>query len=439
MAQRPRVLLIAEACNPEWVSVPLVGWSMASALREATDVHLVTQIRNRAALLRAGLIEGVDFTAIDSEAVARPLWRLAAALRMGDGKGWTTIQAIGALSYVYFERLVWRHFQEDLRTAKFDVVHRLTPLSPTINSSIAKKCRTLGIPFVLGPLNGGVPWPEAFDAERRQEREWLSYLRSVYKFLPGRRSTMDADAIVVGSRYTQSELPPQAIDRSIYMPENGIDPNRFWLQAKHAGGKLRACFVGRMVPYKGPDMALEAALPLLRAGKMTLDFVGDGPLLDSLKRDVDRAGVQEAVRFHGWLDHGRVQQILAQSTLFLFPSIREFGGGAVLEAMALGVPPLIVDYAGPGELVDSSTGFKVPLGTRAEVIDSLRSKLEILAEEPDMLRLAGTRGRLQVQSNFIWARKAEQMLKVYDFARGQGSLPHFFGDAPRVIASDVTG
>ena len=432
---RPRVLLIAEAANPEWVSVPLIGWSLAQALGRVADVHLVTQVRNREAILRAGLVEGRDFTAIDSEAFARPLWAIGERLRGGGGKGWTTMQAINALSYPHFERLIWRAFGADIRAGRYDIVHRVTPLSPTISSPLAAKCARAGVPFVLGPLNGGVPWPRAFDAERRQEREWLSYLRGAYKALPGRRRSLThAAAILVGSRHTESEMPGPVRPRSVYIPENAVDPARFTRQARPAGeGPLRAAFVGRMVPYKGPDMLIEAAAPLLKAGRMELDMVGDGPMLPGLKAQADALGVAQAIRFHGWMVHEAVQDVLADAHLLAFPSIREFGGGVVLEAMALGLPALIVDYAGPAELLAGGGGWRVPLGNRAAIVAGFGAELDRLKRDRAALAEAGRIGLERVRAQFTWDRKAEQVSQIYDWVMGERD------DRPEPLAGDATG
>lgn len=420
MTDRPRVLLIAEAANPEWVSVPLIGWSLAQALREVAEPHLVTQIRNREAILRAGLVEGQDFTAIDSEAIARPLWALGSKLRMGDGKGWTTLQAINALSYPHFERLVWRKFGPELRAGAYDIVHRVTPLSPTIASPLAAKCARIGVPFVLGPLNGGVPWPRAFEAERRKEREWLSYVRGAYKAWPGRkRALKKASAIIAGSRHTAAELPAELADKTIYLPENAVDPARFSRGAAPAGATpLRACFIGRMVPYKGPDMLLEAARPLLQSGRLQLEMIGDGPLLPALTSSAEGL---PGITFHGWLAHEAVQDVAATTSLLAFPSIREFGGGVVLEAMAMGLAGLIVDYAGPAELLAPGTGWKVPLGDRAAIVAGFRAELSRLADAPEEVTAAGTRAREVVARAYTWPRKAEQVSQIYQWVLGQRS------------------
>ena len=158
-----RVLLIAEAANPDWVSVPLVGWSLADALLRCVDGHLVTQVRNQSAIERTSLSQDA-FTAIDSERIAKLMWRVGSSIKGGWGKGWTTLTALSAPSYYYFEYLLWKQFGDAIRRHEFDLVHRITPLSPTTPSLLAGKCRAAGVPFVLGPLNGGVPWPKAFDA-----------------------------------------------------------------------------------------------------------------------------------------------------------------------------------------------------------------------------------------------------------------------------------
>lgn len=415
--KQPSVLVIAEAANPEWVSVPLVGWSLSHALRNVANVHLVTQVRNRDAIVRAQLSETEDFTAIDSEALARPMNKVAKVLRMGSGKGWTMTTAINAISYPYFERCVWREFGDRIRAGEFDIVHRVTPLSPTINSLIARRCAALGVPFVMGPLNGGVPWPAGFDSERRREREWLSYIRGVYKMLPGRAGSLNATAaIIAGSRHTANEIPAKHQHKVIYLPENAIDPSRFnRTAAQDVSGPLRACFIGRMVPYKGPDMLLEAAAPFLREGQLVLDMIGDGPMMDTLRAQADTLGITKTVCFHGKLPHQQVQDVAARANLLTFPSIREFGGGVVLEAMSLGVVPVIVDYAGPGELVDAQTGYKVPIGGRNEIIENFQSLLGQIIANPDDLPAIAKAAQQRVQEYFTWDAKARQVAKIYDW------------------------
>lgn len=431
MSRRYRVLVIAEAANPEWVSVPLVGWSMANALREVADVHIVTQIRNAPAFERAGLKPGIDFTAIDSEALAAPVNRFANRIRGGIGKGWTTEMALFALTYPYFERLVWKRFGQAIRRGEYDIVHRVTPLSPTAASSIAGKCARAGTPFVLGPLNGGLPWPAAFSAERHKEKEWLSYVRSLYKLLPGRRGTLAAArAILAGSKHTRSEFPAEFQDKVIYMPENGLEPDRFNAQADYpTGGPVRLCFVGRLVPYKGADMALDAAGDLLRQGRAHLDIAGDGPMLDELKAKVEREGLSHAVTFHGWVAHQQVQSIMARCSVLVFPSVREFGGGVVLEAMALGLVPVVVDYGGPGELAALGHGMAVPIGTRDEVVAGTRKALQTLVDDRAEIPALGRAARQWAIDNLTWPAKARNMAKIYAWAAGdEPKKPTPYGD-----------
>jgi glycosyltransferase involved in cell wall biosynthesis len=415
-----RALLIAEACNPEWVSIPLEGWSHSRAIASLTDTHLVTQIRNRDAILRAGLVEGRDFTAIDSEPAARPAYALASLLRGGKGKGWTTTTALSAAAYPYFEHLLWQKFGPRIADGEFDLVHRLTPLSPTIPSPIAQRCRDAGVPFVLGPLNGGVPWPAGFDASRRREKEWLSYIRDAHRFLPGYLQTRRcAAAILIGSRDTWRQMPRGFRGKCFYVPENAIDPQRFTATRERKPERpIRAIFVGRLVPYKGADMLLEAATPILKSGAMTLEIIGDGPQKADLAETIRREDLGQSVKLIGFVPHAELQKWLAGADLFTFPSVREFGGAAILEAMAMGAVPMVVDYGGPGELATPNTGFLIPLGSRRRIVEHLRRLLSDVAASPQSLAARSESARLRARRHFTWEAKARSVVQVYRWVRG---------------------
>ena len=368
---RIRALVIAEACNPEWESGPLVGWSHANALREVADVHIVTQSWNRPALVRAGLVEGRDFTGINTEPLLRPVERLIRRIS-GPNKGWAMMTGLTIPAYMWFEHLTWRAHGRDLRAGRYDLVHRVTPVNSVVPSLITGALRRAGVPFVLGPLNGGLPWPAGFPGLRRREGEWISHLREGYRLVPGYRSTRRrASAIMVGSLNALNDLPRHWHDKAVYVPENGIELSRFPRPVprspqSYANRPLRAVFLGRLVPYKGADILIDAAAPLLAEGHMTLDIIGFGPEREALEATVAQRGLAAHVRFLGKVSHHDVAALVGAADVFTFPSVREFGGAVVLEAMAAGVVPVVVDYGGPGELITPACGFGIPLGTRDE-------------------------------------------------------------------------
>ena len=239
--------------------------------------------------------------------------------------------------------------------------------------------------FYFGPLNGGLPWPKGYGDIRRKEKEWLGYVRDLYKILPGYRSTRkNAKAIMIASGATWDQMPKEHHHKCIYIPENGIEAERFAIPVEHTHSlPLKVAFTGRLVPYKGADMVLEAAAPLIKEGKVVLDIIGDGSEMPRLKEFVAREKLEAGVKLAGWVEHTQVHKRLSQSDVFAFPSIREFGGAVVIEAMALGLVPIVVNYGGPAESVTSSTGYTVPIGTRAEIIEALRKVLQELVANPD--------------------------------------------------------
>jgi glycogen(starch) synthase len=140
-----------------------------------------------------------------------------------------------------------------------------------------------------------------------------------------------------------------------------------------------------------------------------------------LRETAARLGVDGAVRFHGWLDHRKVQEVAAGCAVLSFPSIREFGGGVVLEAMALGLVPIVVDYAGPGELIDASVGFKAPVGDRAAVVAGFRDALGAALDRRAELPAMAARARRLVSEHYVWSRKARRIVDIYSDVIADGA------------------
>lgn len=161
-------------------------------------------------------------------------------------------------------------------------------------------------------------------------------------------------------------------------------------------------------------MLLEAAAKFITNGTFELHIIGDGPQRALLEAMVDRLGIRSGVHFHGWVPHIKVQDTLRTCDFLALPSIKEFGGGVVVESMALGVAPIVADYAGPSDLVDDNTGIRVSFHDEKSLVEGMEDAFRFIIHSPHILDTLGTAGRKKVLEKLTWEAKASQIIAVYD-------------------------
>jgi len=418
-----RILLLAPGSDPDGITGPLIGYSHGEALARLHAVTLVIRRQNEEALRR----RQTPFRAI--EAVNLPwLDRIYAWCFRRIFRNNYRSQVLTAFNYLFclaFEWGAWRQTRSRIRAGEFDVVLRLLPISAVMPSLFAFFLRRGPIPFVIGPINGGLPWPSGFSQAEKQ-KEWISGLRNFYRFMPFARSTYrNAAAILAASSHTYDEFASYR-DKLFFIPgENGINPGLYTDASRNSprGDKLELIFVGALVPYKACDLALRAAASLLQTGRARFTIVGDGPERGNLEQLSRSLGIEKVVSFCGMLRHSEIIERLGATDVLVFPSVHEFGGAVVFEALALGAVPVVVNFGGPGDIVHTEVGFKVPLTNEEDVVLQIERVLMKLARDPGLVDRMRQRGMRYAQECLSWDAKAKIVTEILTWVVGQGPKP----------------
>jgi glycosyltransferase involved in cell wall biosynthesis len=402
--------------------MPYVTYSHAAALAQLHDVSLVLGSPTEEPVRRAK----APFRTI--EVVRSPLleriyaWSLHRIFKYN-----YDTQVLTAFGYPFslaFEWLAWRQLRRRIFGGEFDVVLRIMPMTPVLPSPFAFFLRKGPIPFVTGPLNGGLPWPPGF-SQLENQKEWVANLRNVYRYLPFARSTYrHAAAIIAASSQTYSEFTKYS-DKLFFVPEPGIARSLCYNDSRGAepAAKLDLIFVGGLVPRKACDLALRAAAPLLRSDSARFTVIGDGPERNRLEQLTKSLDIEKAVRFCGWLSHAEVLKHLRSADVFVFPSLRDNGAGVVFEALGTGAVPVVADFGGPGDIVHPEVGYKVALTTENDIVAQMEKILKDLANDRDRLELLRRQGMAYVRERLSWDAKAQAVTRVLHWVVSRGPKP----------------
>jgi len=419
---RLHILLLGPDCHPERLSIPFVTYSHAAALAELHDVTLVARSPVEDALRRAQ----APFRAIE---VVRMPWleRIYAWSRRWIFRYNPTSQALTAFGYPFalaFEWRAWRQLRDRIFAGEFDVVLRLVPMTAVLPSPFAFFLRKGPIPFVIGPINGGLPYVQGF-SQANNEKQWISGFRNLYRFMPFARSTYrNAAAIIAASSQTYAEFAAYR-DKLFFVPEPGIGRSLCSdaLRSPEPAARLELIFVGGLIPCKACDLGLRAAAPLLRNGLAHFTILGDGPERNRLEQLARSLGIETAVSFCGWVSHAEALKRLRSADVMVFPSVRDFGAGVIFEALGSGAVPVVADFGGPGDIVHPEVGYKVPLTNESEFVSQMEKILTDLAGNRDLLNRLRQQGISYARERLTWDAKAQSTTRVLNWAVRRGPKP----------------
>lgn len=321
---------------------------------------------------------------------------------------------------VLINQLIQRSMVKKLvREHNINVVHQPIPVSPKAPSFISG----LGIPVVIGPMNGGMDYPPAFRAaESLFTRVTVALGRGSANLVNGIIAGKKRAAILlVANARTRLALPSCAQGVILELPENGVDLSIWTPPGKpvSASGTPRFLFVGRLVDWKRLDLVLHALAGIPDA---QLDVIGDGPMRPAWSALAESLGISGRVRWLGWLPQPECAQRLEGATALLLPSIYECGGAVVLEAMACAVPVVATAWGGPADYLDQSCGVLVPVTDADGITQGFADGMRSLIADPALQRRLGEVGRKRVEQLFDWEQKIDQILVIYRKALNESSF-----------------
>jgi glycosyltransferase involved in cell wall biosynthesis len=291
-----RVILVADNASIRFGGEAFIPFNyFRLLLNRNVDVHLVVHARNRTELSER-FPEHLDrLSFVDDIWLHKALFRFGTYLprRFADA---TT----GLLLHLTTQWVQKRIIHEIDEQEPVDVIHQPIPVSPKTPSQIF----ALGAPVIIGPLNGGMNYPPAFEKERgaivRTATAVGRGISNLFNFLiPGKRL---ASLVLVANQRTRAALPWGVRGRVVELVENGVDL-AIWEPKKSDPDErsaLHLIFVGRLIDWKALEIVLEA---IARASKhliISFEVIGDGPMRQTWQAAAKHLGLESAVKFSGF-------------------------------------------------------------------------------------------------------------------------------------------
>lgn len=166
-------------------------------------------------------------------------------------------------------------------------------------------------------------------------------------------------------------------------------------------------FLGRITMQKGPEYFVEAAAKVLRKNhNVRFVMAGSGDMMDAMIRLVAKKDIADRFHFTGFLKGREVYEMLADSDVYVMPSVSEPFGISPLEAMEMGVPSIISKQSGCAEILENV------IKTDYWDIDAMADAMHSIVSNPALYNTLRNRGINEIH-DITWEKAGKKVIDIY--------------------------
>jgi glycosyltransferase involved in cell wall biosynthesis len=405
-----KLLISAYACAPEAPdrgSEEATGWNWTTeAHRLGHQVYVLTSPTYRKWIEEACRADP-DFEAIH--------WVFP------EVSGWPTKPAIKPKwerTYcLLWQRAALREARALHRRIEFDAIHHVTWAGFRVPTFLG----SLGPPLILGPIGGGETSPlslrDKLPVHGRILERIRDFANATVMINPWiRRELIEAAVIFTSTSDTRDLFPQSVQDKAFVFTQLWITNPPSLVPRTVRKGPARLLCAARLLYWKGIHIAICAfAQVLSQCPEARFTIVGRGPEEHRLKAEAARYDVADRIDFISWLPQQQQLFDLYEShDVFVFPSLHDSAGFAVLEALSRGLPVVCLDLGGPKHIVTPESGIVVDTTGRntAQVAAAMAEEITRLFAEPARLATLSA-GAVARAHDFILSHR---IAELYDRA-----------------------
>lgn len=399
------ILISAYSCLPNSVSEPGVAWLQIESLIKKNKYNfiIVTRKKNVEAITRH--IKKISEMNNEVVGVDLPKYLLI----------WKKGHLSMHIYYYIWQILAFFACKKIMKKTNINLVHHLSFMSLRTNMA-----PFLGIPSIMGPVGGGQLPPVGFNKVLRHPiKEKLRNI-SLYmmKYSPFWRAFIKRFSIVLLANSDNIWLFPKEL-KNYKLQQIGWPVKNNDEKAKVAirGEIVKSIYWGgRLIGWKGLEILIRA-LPLLDELKEIyhVNVTGKGPEYDYYIELTRKLDVQNNITFHGWVDDVKKEKLQEESDICIFTSLHETTGTALMEMMAHAKPIVVLNHAGPGEIINADSGFRVSVDFGVEkAVNDMAFFIKKLLLDDELRRNYGDGAKIRLETKYNWSIYINNIEAIYD-------------------------